>query len=298
MNAPSPKLEILQKLGDGAVAEVFLGRAPGIEGPVVVKVLRPELTTDATVVGRFLDEANLCRGLDHENVVRHLATGRLPDGRVVLVTEHLEGEDLGRRLAQRGPLSLVELVKLAVPLCGALDYVHRKGIVHRDLKPDNVFLVGGLERFSPKLIDFGLALFKGNKSVRTANGVVLATPEYSPPECIDGQKADARSDLYSLGVLLYEAATGAPPFVAQNFKDLLLKHLHEPARPIEGPCAAASPAILRCLAKHPAERFASARELGEALAWARESWTAPTMMRGSGAGSSAPTVLESDGEKL
>ncbi|MHB8876827.1 MAG: serine/threonine-protein kinase, partial [Myxococcaceae bacterium] len=280
--------EIVRKLADGGPAEVFLARPAGGGGEVVLKVMRSALASDETAVGRFLDEAAVCRRLEHPNVVRHLDAGRLPDGRVYLVTEYLEGEDLETRLRQQGPIEPAALVRLAGPLCEALDYVHSHGVVHRDLKPDNVFLAGGLEAFRPKLLDFGLAGFAGPKSVRTATGVTVATPEYMPPECIDGKKADARSDLYSLGVLFYEALTGSPPFVSPNYGELLLKHLHEEPRPLPSRCAHLSPAIRRCLAKNPADRFARASEVAAALAAGVPVILAGTLVSSHGGAEGAP----------
>jgi serine/threonine-protein kinase len=257
---PTPRYEIVGKLADGAAAEVFLARGPGLGEPVVLKVLRQELTVDPEVLGRFLDEAKICRQLDHPGVVKLLDAGRFPDGRVYLVHEHLEGKDLSARLKLTGPLTPDEFIQMAVPLCEALEHVHQRGVVHRDLKPDNIFLTNG-QASRPKLLDFGLALFHGPKSVRTATGVILTTPEYIPPECIDGQKADARSDLYSLGVLLYEALTGSPPFVAANYGELLLKHLREPPPPLPSYAEHLGPPLQRCLAKSPQDRYPSAGEL-------------------------------------
>ncbi|MFZ5468171.1 MAG: serine/threonine-protein kinase [Myxococcota bacterium] len=295
MNESAPRYEVVRKLADGAVAEVFLSRDRGSGGAeVVLKVLRKELTTDPSVVGRFLDEAKICQTLEHAGVVRHLASGRLADGRVYLVNELLQGEDLGSYLRKNGPLAPADLVQLAVPLCEALDYVHQRGVVHRDLKPDNVFLPGGLRAFRPKLLDFGLANIQGPKSVKTATGVILASPEYTPPECIEGHKAGPYSDIYALGVLLFEALTGAPPFVASNYGELLLKHLNE--RPADLPETAAElqPVIHRCLAKRPQERFASASEVAAALTGVSEAPVGSTFISRPGT-KSATAELHAEG---
>jgi serine/threonine-protein kinase len=263
--AAKQRYELLGKIADGAVAEVFRARDRVLGCDVVLKIVRSELTGDRTVVGRFLDESRLCQKLEHKGVVRHLASDQLPDGRVYLVTEALDGTDLAAHLHLNGPLSVADAVRLFIPLCEALDYVHLLGVVHRDLKPDNVFLEGGLSAFSPKLLDFGLANFRGPKSVRTATGAIVASPEYTPPECIDGQRANARSDLYSLGVLLYECLTGAPPFVAGNYGELLLMHLNQAPPPLTGEAAVLNHVVQRCLAKAPADRFGSAAEVATAL---------------------------------
>jgi serine/threonine-protein kinase len=257
--------QVVRKLAEGAVAEIFLAKTPESSELFVLKVLRSELTSDESIVGRFLDEARLCQSLSHPNIVRYFGAGRLNDGRVYLLTEFLQGEDLSSKIRRTGPLSIEEVVRLVVPVCSALHYVHERGIVHRDLKPDNIFLTTQQDRCVPKLLDFGLALFTGAKSVRTATGVILATPEYTPPECINGKKADARSDVYALGVLMYEALTGSPPFVAGNYTELLLKHLNEPAPPLPEKCVQLSPIIQRCLAKDPDDRFATVEELSRAI---------------------------------
>jgi serine/threonine protein kinase len=141
--------------------------------------------------------------------------------------------------------------------------------------------MGGLSCYRPKLIDFGLALFRGNKSIQTAEGVLLSTPEYTPPECIEGQRADARSDVYALGILLYECLTGSTPFVASNYNELLLKHLREAPPALPASAAALAPTIFRCLAKRPQERFQSALEVATAIREAlAASARAPTFISG------------------
>ncbi|MGQ0505000.1 MAG: protein kinase domain-containing protein [Myxococcaceae bacterium] len=264
---------VIRKLGGGAVAEVFLAEPEDGGSQVVLKVLRSQLTTDAGVVGRFLDESRVCQQLSHANVLRHLNSGRLADGRVFLVTEYLEGMDLKEHLRQHGPLSPAQLLQLMVPLCDALEYVHARSVVHRDLKPQNVFLHEGL---NPKLLDFGLAHFRGVKTVQTVDGAILAAPEYTAPECVQGAKADARSDLYAVGVLMYEALTGAPPFTSDNYAEMLLMHMHEQPAPLRGQNAPLNDVVMRALAKAPGARFQSASELAAALMEASTSSVDPS----------------------
>lgn len=254
---------LVRKVADGALTEVFLGRNPAGQ-KVGIKVLRYELVTNAEAVGRCLDEAEACRGFDHPNLIRVFDVGKLGDGRVFLVTEFLEGEDLGSHLRLKGTLTPTDLVRIAVPISRALAYAHKNRVIHRDLKPENIFLVGGLSEYQPKIIDFGLAHFRGNKSVKTA-GVLLATPEYAAPECIQGQPAGPPSDLYALGCVMTEALSGSPPFVATSYGDLLLKHLNEPPpSPRNAPDTLAQ-VIRKCLAKRPADRFQNAMDLANAL---------------------------------
>ncbi|HUB05999.1 MAG TPA: protein kinase [Myxococcales bacterium] len=262
-----PAYELLGKLAEGAVAEVFLARAAG-GAEVVLKVVRPELAGDAEVTDRFLDEARLVAGFDHPHIIRHLGAGRLPDGRLYLATERLEGIDLRTRLARGGPLSPAAALALAAPLCAALDYLHARGVFHRDLKPDNVFLAGA-EQW-PVLLDFGLAHFRGPRLAATGAGSAPFTPAYAAPECIEGRAPDARSDVYSLAVVLFEALAGHVPFSAARHEDLLAAQLHDPPPPLPAGCEALAPAISRALAKDPADRFPSADAFAAALAGKHE----------------------------
>jgi serine/threonine protein kinase len=273
--------EVSHKLADGSVGEVYLARAPKLGRSVVLKVLRAELTTDEELVGRFLDECQLLASLSHPGILPYLATGQVDDGRYYLLTEHFEGGTLADRLKRQGPLSPKEVGALVGPLAEALDYVHEKGVVHRDLKPDNVLLVGSGDGLKPVLIDFGLAHFQGKKTVRTSAGQLLATPEYAAPECVQGKKADARSDLYALGIMLYEALTGAPPFVGTDLSKLLLRHLHAPVPPLTGPAAVLFPVMQRLLAKVPDERYQNAKDAAHAIQEALHPVSvAPTLVPG------------------
>jgi serine/threonine protein kinase len=258
-----PAYELLSKIAEGGVAEVFLARsAAGDE--VVLKVVRPEFAGDTEVTDRFLDEARLCRGFDHPNIVRHLGAGRLPDGRLYLATERLTGVDLRTQLARSGPLAPASALALALPLCDALDYLHARGVFHRDLKPDNVFLAG--EQRKPVLLDFGLARFRGPRLTATGEGSAPFTPAYAAPECIEGRAPDARSDVYSLGVVLYEALSGHVPFAEARRDDLLAAQLGDAPPPLPAGCEPLAQAVLRALAKVPADRFESAGAFGAALA--------------------------------
>jgi eukaryotic-like serine/threonine-protein kinase len=259
----SDRYRIVNKVADGSLCEVFLAEGPD-KKKVAVKILRRELIGNAEAVGRCLDEAEACKGFDHPNLIRVIEAGRVSDGRVYMVTEFLEGEDLAAHLRLKGRLSPGDLVRLALLTCQGLAHAHQRKVIHRDLKPENIFLVGGLTAMTPKIIDFGLAHFRGNKSVKTA-GVLVSTPEYAAPEVISGQLADARSDLYALGVIMYECLTGSPPFVATSYGELLLKHLNDPPPTMLGVHAALRSVIERCLAKKPEERFQTALEVAAAL---------------------------------
>ncbi len=254
---------LTRKLATGASAEVFLAKEEATGQEVVVKLLRPDLSADSELAQRFLDEARICRQLSHPNVVKHLAEGRGPDGRLFQVTEYLDGEDLKTHLRGSPPLSEADLVRLALPLCAAVDHLHEHGILHRDLKPDNVVLVGGLQAFRPKLIDFGSAWSEENL-FKTAHGAMVATPEYAAPECIRGALATPAADLYALGVLMYECLVGAPPFTGADVQEVLRLHL-EAAPPVDLGEGALAAVIRRCLEKRPEDRFRTAGEVALAL---------------------------------
>ncbi len=260
-----PGFRVLRTLAETALAHVYLAEAPTSETPLVLKVLRRELTSDREAVSRFADEAKLSQEFSHPHVIRCFGAGQLPDGRHYLTTEFLEGEDLRGHLMAEGVLSPDALVRTLLPLCDALRYIHARGVVHRDLRPENIFLVGGLEGFHPKLIDFGLAHFQGFRSAHTAAGALLSRPEYVAPEVIGGHRADARADLYALGVVMYEALTGLPPFVDANRERLLHRHLSQDPARLPKASAHLLPIIDRCLAKDPRSRFQTAGELALAL---------------------------------
>jgi len=227
---------------------------------LVWKVLRPEAATDPDALGRFIDEAGLVQQLVHPNLVRSLGAGRLADGAYYLATEYLEGQTLKERLTKSGVLTADAVVRLMGPICAALQYMHERNIVHRDLRPEKVFLTtDGV----PKLLDFGLAHFGGTRSVSTAPGVLLGRPQYTPPECIMGQRCDARGDVYALGITLFEALTGRPPFDGPD-GEVLSQQLTGAVPRLPPTAAHLQPIVDRCLAKEPSRRF-EAKDLATAL---------------------------------
>jgi serine/threonine-protein kinase len=267
---------IVGRLGEGGMGEVFLAAHPELGRKAAVKILREDLARGSEHVQRFLNEARAADSINHPAIVKVLDLGTMPSGAPYIVMELLEGETLGARLQRCGrfdPRAAVDIIACAAD---ALAAAHAAGIVHRDLKPDNLFLIrdtGGKDVV--KVLDFGIAKLgnPGQKrgSLQTQTGVIMGTPVYMSPElCSGARHVDHRSDVYSLGIILYEMLCGEPPFQSEGFGELA--HLHLSALPMpprernpEIP-EALSAAVLRALAKAPTARFASMAELGAALA--------------------------------
>lgn len=264
------KYEINRVIGQGGMGMVALARHLQLQQPVAIKLLLPEVLDKDLVVQRFLREAQASVRLRSEHVCRVLDVGQLDNGAPYMVMEYLDGTDLDGLLRQQGPLACGEAVDFVLQACEALAEAHSLGIVHRDLKPANFFLTQRADG-SPlvKVLDFGISktLSPIEESLTTTQSV-LGTPAYMSPEQLRSSKhVDARSDIWSLGVVLYELCTGARPFSASSFSELVLKVAMEaPASlPAQVPAELAA-VVLRCLCKEPGERFASVAELVCALA--------------------------------
>ena len=257
-------------IGRGGMGVVYSGVQPVIEKRVAIKVLNSELSGDPALVRRFLDEARAVNRIRHPNIIDIFSFGQLADGRQYFVMEYLEGHTLDDRLQSRD-LPVTELPPLLAQICDALDAAHGEHIVHRDLKPENIWIVAPRRgRPFAKLLDFGIAkLLATGEQTTTQAGVLMGTPQYMSPEQCHGRAVDHRTDIYAMGVLLYQMYTGQLPFRGEGFAEILTKQLTQiPERPsthVSLP-QALDVLIMRCLAKDPADRPQSARELGEALA--------------------------------
>jgi serine/threonine-protein kinase len=273
--------EVVELLGRGAMGAVYLVKHRALGKEFAAKVVARTGGLDPAAVARLRNEARMASAIDHENIVGVTHLGTLPDGSVFVVMERLRGEDLRARMlrqreAEHPWLPDAEVRGLVPPLLSALSSAHAAGIVHRDLKPENVFLHHRRGRITPKLVDFGIGkLREPTEDLRlTATGQIVGTPLYMAPEqSRSSELVDARSDLYTMGVLLFELLTGRLPFEAKNLYEIVLKHVTEPApdprtfRPDLRPEIAEL--VSRCLKKDPNERFQTADEL--LTAW-RAAW--------------------------
>ena len=228
------RFRIEREIGTGGMGTVYLATHLGLERPVAVKIIRREFAGDADVADRFLREARTMAKLRHPNAAMIFDAGNLPDGRHFIVMEFVEGETLSQALAREGRFSATQAVNIATQICDVLEEAHRLGIVHRDLKPSNILL----GKRGVCVLDFGVAKVLASSAeaththASTGSGQIVGTPRYMSPEQCLGQRVGARSDLYSLGILLYEMLAGRPPFVDPLQSALLVKQATAPAPPL------------------------------------------------------------------
>ncbi len=285
--------EIQSPLGAGGMGEVYRARDTRLNRIVAIKVLPDHLADSATLRERFEREARTIASLNHPHICTLHDIGR-EDGIDYLVMEYVEGETLAARL-RKGPLPIEQVLQYAIEIADALDKAHRKGITHRDLKPGNIMLT----KSGAKLLDFGLAKLKQEMAPSaqlsqlptaseplTAQGTILGTLQYMAPEQVEGKEADARTDIFAFGVVVYEMATGKKAFEGKSQASLIAKILETDPPPISSLQPMTPPALDRvvkkCLAKEPDKRWQDASDLCDELRWIAEG--------GSQAGVAAPVV--------
>jgi tRNA A-37 threonylcarbamoyl transferase component Bud32 len=293
--------EIKEKLGEGGMGAVYMGEHPLIGKRVAVKVLLDELVANETLVTRFFNEAKAANDIRHQNIVDIVDFGKLEKeggGKIVyLVMELLEGQSLATRLDTKR-LTFDETRHVLQQCCSGLAASHAKGIIHRDLKPDNLFLVkrGSDENFV-KILDFGIAKLTAvaSTNAKTRTGTLIGTPAYmSPEQCAGRGNIDARSDIYALGIVMYEMLTGHVPFKGEGFGDIVVAQLTEtPKKPSElrkDIPPALDAIVMKAIEKEMEGRFQSMEEFGVALSDPETFANSPGAVAYFGAVAAAPTT--------
>jgi serine/threonine-protein kinase len=267
--------QLLRTLGEGGMGVVFEAEHVTMHRRAAIKVLRPELIKDEQAIRRFFNEARATNEIRHPGIVQIYDCGTRDDGSPWLIMELLEGETLSRRIA-RGPMAQSEVVTLGSQAASVLEAAHRAGIIHRDLKPDNLFIVNNQETPTGeriKVLDFGIAKLSSSgaaKSMHTQTGMLIGTPLYmSPEQCRGISQVDARSDIYSFGLILYQMVAGELPFVSEGMGELFDMQMNRPPPPLKRKVPSVIPALAaaieKALRKDPAERFQNMGEVQRAL---------------------------------
>jgi len=258
------RFELVELIGKGGMSSVYKAQDRLLDRMVAIKILHPHFTEDEEYVERFRREARSVAQLSHPNIVTVIDRGE-DAGRQYIVFEYVEGENLKELLERTGPMPVRDALVMALQMTRALSFAHGRGLIHRDVKPQNVLLNADGQA---KMTDFGIARSIDVQGV-TITGTILGTSEYIAPEQARGEQVDAQTDVYSMGVVLYELLTGGVPFEGDNFVTVALRHVNEPVPSVldrrpEVPARVAT-AVERSMAKFPAERFQSMDELSGEL---------------------------------
>jgi serine/threonine protein kinase len=264
------RFEVLEVLSNGATADVCKVRHRVLGRSFALKVLRTECSRDAELSERLLREARALGSLNHPNIVSITDSGRLLSGEPYFVMEFVEGVTLDELMRDQGPLDTGLALEVAAGVCDALEAAHRLGIIHRDLKPDNICVVQRAGKSCVKVLDFGLARVAGQGRLTRPN-TTHGTPEYMSPEQNMGLEVDVRSDIYSLGVTLYEMLCGRLPFVADSYVALAHQHMYAPLPAFrrwlteDSAALRVESVVSRCVEKDREHRYGSAAELARSL---------------------------------
>jgi serine/threonine-protein kinase len=264
---------VLQQIGEGGMGSVWLAEHTMLGRRAAIKVLHPMFTARPDIVMRFFNEARAATAISDPGIVQIFDFGTHVDGCAYIAMEMLEGEPLDRRLRRLGRMPIADALRILRQVASTLGVAHQRGIVHRDLKPENIFLVRDPEVIGgerAKVLDFGIAKLTGEAGAHTNTSTVMGTPAYmSPEQCRGAGRVDQRSDVYSLGCMLFALVTGGPPFEADGGGEIIAMHLRErppaPSARVRGIPRELDVLVARCLAKEPAQRPASGTELAAAI---------------------------------
>ena len=270
----SDQFEVIELLGKGGFGSVYKAKQVLQDRYVAIKVLNDSFRDDESKLRKFQREAKTTSALDHPHIVKVFAFGLDSDDHPYFAMEYLEGKTLAELLRDNGKLSELEFAEIFAQVCSALEYAHERGVVHRDLKPENIMVTTTAtgER-DVKLLDFGIASQPEGASGHTTTlvdpGKLIGSPQFMSPEQCQGQKPDARSDIYSLGCIMYQSIAGSPPFTGDSAHEIILKQLHEPPLSLTKSQLKIAPAmeklVLRCLDKNPASRIQSVTDISNQL---------------------------------
>ena len=266
---------VVKPLGKGGMGAVYMAEHPVIGSKVAIKFLHPQYATDKKIVDRFFNEARAVNVIGHDNILKILDLNVTDDNRHYFIMEFLNGKALQDLVKPDMPIPLEQAGPILLQVCEALQAAHDHKIIHRDLKPDNVYLIihKGKKNFV-KVVDFGIAKLtddQGQSTGKTQTGMVMGTPAYMSPEQAGGMttRIDARSDIYSLGCMMYQMASGKLPFPGSSFGEVLIGHLQLPPPPLKGIVAdipdAYEAVIMKCLEKQQESRYQTMSELHDAI---------------------------------
>jgi serine/threonine protein kinase len=268
------RYRIIKLIGEGGMGEVYSAEHVHIDKKFAIKLLKTEIVSNAEAVTRFRQEARSSSSIGHRNIIGIDDFGQLADGRIYMCMELLNGAALNDMIQQ--PMSADRLLNILIQTGHGLAAAHAKGIVHRDMKPENIFVtIGPQNEDVPKILDFGIAKVAGNEGANnlTRTGTIFGTPFYMAPEQALGNPVDARTDIYAMGVIMYECFAGSLPFQGESFMGILTQHITAEPEPVVQRAQKAgrqlpiglAEIITRCMQKNPAQRFGSMDELVNAL---------------------------------
>ncbi len=265
------RYNVINKIGEGGMGSVYLAEQVSIGRKVALKVLQGNYASDDEFIGRFRREARLAASLNHRNIVTIYDFDQGNDGSLFIAMEYLQGEKLSDAIRRDGPLAIRRAVRLGLQIAAGLAAAHRAGVIHRDIKSDNVMVVGGRGAEEVKLMDFGIArmMDTGTMANLTRPGMIMGTPAYMAPEQAEGADVSEKTDIYALGIVLYEMLSGSVPFKATTPSAVLIKHLQEAPAPLrkirrEVP-SALEQLVMQALEKKPPKRPRDMQEIVQEL---------------------------------